>query len=131
MIIFALLIGAFVCIVPIAILVLIISAVVKKSKQDKDNFDETIRNVYIYIILIITLIGIIGGTIGAFRVGLDILLPEESTYSNSYSIIDKNENIIELATTISLLISVIPIFIYHNKLVKQSKNIKKEKNINE
>ena len=123
MVIVGLLIGIVACIVPIAILVLIISAVVKKSKDSKNNFEDSIRNMYIYIILIITLIAIIMGVIATLRVGLDVILPEESLYQNSYSSEqkEKNENIIELFTTLSLVISVTPVFIYHNKLAKKSR----------
>ena len=123
MVIVGLLIGIVACIVPIAILVLIISAVVKKSKDSKNNFEDSIRNMYIYIILIITLIAIIMGVIATLRVGLDVILPEESLYQNSYSSEqkEKNENIIELFTTLSLVISVTPVFIYNNKLAKKSR----------
>ena len=123
MVIVGLLIGIVACIVPIAILVLIISAVVKKSKDSKNNFEDSIRNMYIYIILIITLIAIIMGVIATLRVGLDVILPEESLYQSSYSSEqkEKNENIIELFTTLSLVISVTPVFIYHNKLAKKSR----------
>ena len=123
MVIVGLLIGIVACIVPIAILVLIISAVVKKSKDSKNNFEDSIRNMYIYIILIITLIAIIMGVIATLRVGLDVILPEESLYQSSYSSEqkEKNENIIELLTTLSLVISVTPVFIYHNKLAKKSR----------
>ena len=126
MIIVGLLIGAVACIIPIAILVLIISTVIKKSKDSKNNFEESIRNIYIYIILIITLIAIIMGTIATLRIGLDVLLPEESAYQNSYSNqqIEKNENIIELFTTLSLVICAIPVFIYHNKLAKKRRREK-------
>lgn len=130
--IIGLLVGLVVCIIPIAILVLIISAVVKKGKENKNSFEESIRNIYIYIILIITLISIIAGTIASLRVGLDVLLPEESIYQNSYNDMqrEKNENINELFTNLSLVISVIPIFIYHNKLAKKSRVTKTEE-INE
>lgn len=123
MVVVGLLIGLIACIVPIAILILIISAVVKRNKEDKGHFEETIRNVYIYIILIVTLVAIIVGVIGTFRIGLDVVLPEKTTYENSYNSEqrEKNENIIELVTTLSLVISVTPIFIYHNKLAKKSK----------
>ena len=132
MVIVGLLIGVVACIVPLAILVLIISAVVKKSKDNKTNFEESIRNIYVYIILIITLIALIMGVIATLRIGLDVVLPEESLYENSYSNkqIEKNENIIELFTTLSLVISVTPVFIYHNKLAKKSRVTKTEE-INE
>lgn len=133
MVIVGLLIGVVACIIPLAILVLIISAVVKKSKDNKTNFEESIRNIYVYIILIITLIALIMGVIATLRIGLDVVLPEESLYENSYSNkqIEKNENIIELFTTLSLVISVTPVFIYHNKLAKKSRVTKiEEQNVN-
>lgn len=122
------LMGLIACIIPIAVVVLIISAVVKKSKEDKSNFEEVIRNIYIYIILIITLVAIITGVIATFRIGLDVALPEKSTYESSYSSQErvKNENIVELFTTIALVASVTPVFIYHNKLAKKSRTTKVE-----
>lgn len=127
MVVIGLLIGLIACIIPIAIVILIITAIVKRNKEDKTgSFGETIRNVYVYIILIVTLIAIIAGVIEVFRTGLDVILPEKATYESSYSSeqIDKNENIIELATTISLVVSVIPVYIYHNKLAKKSRETK-------
>lgn len=128
MVVVALLFGLIACIVPIAVLVLIISAIVKKNKEDKGNFEETIRSIYIYIILIVSLVAIISGVIATFRIGLDIALPEKTTYQSSYSSQEKekNENIIELFTTISLIVSVTPVFIYHNKLAKKDKTAKVE-----
>lgn len=122
------LMGLISCIIPIAVVVLIISAIVKKSKEDKSNFEEVIRNIYIYIILIITLVAIITGVIATFRIGLDVVLPEKSTYESSYSSQEriKNENIVELFTTIALVVSVTPVFIYHNKLAKKSRITKVE-----
>ena len=123
MVVVSVLIGLIACIVPVAILILIISAIVKRNKEDKGQFEETIRNVYVYIILIITLVTIIVGVINTFRIGLDVVLPEKTIYENSYNSEErqKNENIIEFCTTMSLVIAVTPIFIYHNKLAKKSK----------
>lgn len=120
------------CIAPIAILVLIISAVVKRNKEDKGNFEESIRNVYVYIILIVTLVAIIAGVIATFRIGLDVVLPEKTINQSSYSSEERerNENIIELFTTISLVVSVTPIFIYHNNIAKKSRAIKVEETHN-
>ena len=119
-----LLIGLIICMIPIIVVILIITAIIKKNnKEEKNNFDETIRNIYVYIILIITLVAIISGVIVAFRIGLDIILPEESVYGNIYNNQqqERNANIIEFSTTLSLVVAAIPVFIYHNKLVKQSK----------
>ena len=115
-------------VIPIAVIVLIITAIVRRNKEDKSDFEEIVRNIYIYIILIMTLVTIIMGVIYTFRIGLDVILPEKSLYQNSYSNEqqDKNENIIEFCTTFSLVVVVIPIFTYHNKLAKKSRVNKME-----
>lgn len=120
MVVIGLVIGLIAFIAPIAILILIISAFIKRNnKDDKGNFEETIRGMYIYIILIITLVVIISGIISIFKIGLDIILPEETQSQYSYEKQEKNENIINLTTTLSLVVTSIPIFIYHNKLAKK------------
>lgn len=125
MVVIGLLIGLIAFIAPIAILILIISAFIKRNnKDDKENFEETIRGMYIYIILIITLVVIISGIISIFKIGLDIILPEETQSQYSYEKQEKNENIINLTTTLSLVVTSIPIFIYHNKLAKKIKEVK-------
>ena len=124
--------GLLICIVPVAIVILIIQAISKRNKDDKHGFDETIRNVYIYLILIITLVAIITGVITAFRVGLDVVLPEKSTTSYTtynYSERERNNNIVELCTTLSIVITSIPIFFYFYKLEKKDKELKKQENV--
>lgn len=127
-----LLIGLIVCVIPIAIVVFIISAIVKRNKDDKNNFEEIVRNIYVYIILIVTLVAIIIGVIATFRIGLDVVLPEKSIYQSTYNNeeLEKNENIIGLFTTLSLVVSTIPVFVYHNKLAKKSRESKVEENNN-
>jgi len=128
MVVVGLLIGLLAFVIPIAIVVLIITAIVKRNKEDKNNFDETIRNIYVYIVLIVTLVAIIMGVITAFRIGLDVILPEKSASQSSYDNdeMNRNENIIECFTTFSLVVSVIPVFIKHNKLAKEARKIKVE-----
>ena len=121
MIILGIFFALIICILPIIIIAFIISAISKKNKEEKSNFQDTIRNIYIYIILIIALITIITGIIGTFRIGLDLIFPEKSIYQTNDDQIDKNENIIELCTTVSFVLSTIPVFIYHNKLAKRNK----------
>ena len=117
-----------VCIIPIAVIVLIVQAIVKRNnKEEKKDFEEIVRGIYIYLILIITLVAIITGVITAFRVGLDVVLPEQyiTTTSNNSQEREHNENMIELLTTISIVITSLPIFIYHNKLAKKDREMKK------
>ncbi len=117
-----------VCIIPIAVIVLIVQAIVKRNnKEEKKDFEEIVRGIYIYLILIITLVAIITGVITAFRVGLDVALPEQYITTTSYNSQERehNENMIDLLTTISIVITSLPIFIYHNKLAKKDKEMKK------
>lgn len=126
MVVIGLLVGLLLCAAPIIVITLIITAIIKRNKDDKNNFEETIRNIYVYIILIITLIAIITGTIAVIRIGLDVILPEKSLSESYYNNerMEMNENIIELCTTAALVISVIPVFIYHNGLAKKNRDKK-------
>lgn len=81
--------------------------------------------VVVYIILIVTLVVIVSGVIATFKIGLDIILPEKSANSNEQ--MEKNENIINLATTLSFVVTATPIFIYHNRLAKKNKVTKDNK----
>lgn len=117
------------CIVPIALIVLIVQAIAKKNnKEGKKDFEEEIRSIYIYLILIITLIAIIAGVIVIFSTGLDIILPEKSagdeTYNNQQWKL--NKNIVSLITNITVLLTTLPIFVYHNKLAKKDRETKKQ-----
>ena len=130
------LISLIIFLAPIAVVIFIISVFVRKSKEEKIEFEEIVRNIYIYIILIITLVAIISGVIAAFRIGLDIALPEKYSTTTSYNSEERqrNENIVELLTTTAIVITSVPIFIYHNKLAKEfrkSKNIKESENVAE
>lgn len=121
--------GLLIFIVPIAIIVLIVHAISKKNK-DKKDFETVMRSIYIYSILIITFIVIIFGTISAFRIGLDVLLPEK--YANtSYNSQERmqNSNMIDLLTNISAVVTCLPVFIYHNKLAKKYREIKIKDNV--
>lgn len=121
------LVGLLIFIIPVAVIALIVQAIARKNNKDeKKDFDQVIRSAYIYLILIITLIAIITAFIDTFRVGLDVLLPEKSISDSVYNSLEreKNGNIVALLTNMSMLITMIPIFIYHNKLVKKAKKVK-------
>lgn len=121
--------GLLMLIVPIAIIVLIVQAIAKRNKTKKD-FDNIMRSVYIYSILIITLIVIITGAISAFSVGLDVLLPEKYTSGNVYNNQERelNINMVNLLTNIAAVVTCLPIFIHHNKLAKKDRDIKSKDN---
>lgn len=127
MYVITILIAMVIFIAPIAILAAIVSASVKKTNGNKSSFEHSVRNVYIYLILIISIIGIIFGSIATIRLGLDLILPEEPLYSqtSNYREQEKNENIVEFFTLASVLISLIPVFTSHSKLAK-SMNVNKK-----
>jgi ABC-type Fe3+ transport system permease subunit len=113
------------CLIPIAVLALIIGAILKKKDatqngSEKRNFESAIRAIYIYLVLICALCAIIGGIISTFNYGLDVLLPEESYNTTNSDLQDRNENIVQFATNISIFIVAIPIFIYHSKIAKKA-----------
>ena len=130
MAIFIVLLGLLMFVVPIAIVVLIIQAIAKKSK-DKKGINDIMRNIYIYLILIITLVVIISGAISAFSIGLDVLLPEKQLNDSAYNSQEReqNSNIVEFLTTASAVVVCVPLFIYHNKLAKKDREIKKQENV--
>lgn len=114
-------------VIPIALISMIITAASKKNKDDISNVEHSIRNIYLYTILIVLILLLIIGSIYAVRVGLDVLLPKKQYNSNSYYSLDsydkisKNENIVNLFTSISLVLVSIPLFIKHSKLAKETK----------
>lgn len=129
MVILGILAGTLFFILPIIIIVLIVVALSKKNKDNKTEFEESVRNVYTYIILISTLIAIVIGIIVTFRVGLDVVLPEKAINEKAnYYELSKNENIVELLTNLTVVIVSIPIFLYYNGIAKKEKKyIKQEK----
>ena len=72
-------IAILILIAPIIVVAMIVSAIVKKKNNEtnKSFFEDTIRAIYVYIVLICALCAIIGGVISTFNYGLDVFLPEE------------------------------------------------------
>ena len=127
MVILGILAGMLFFILPITIIVLIVVALSKKNKDNKTEFEESVRNVYTYIILISTLIAIVIGIIVTFRVGLDVVLPEKVVNERAnYYELSKNENIVELLTNLTVVIVSTPIFLYYNKIAKKEKKYMKQ-----
>ena len=131
MVILGILAGTLFFILPIIIIVLIVVALSKKNKDNKTEFEESVRNVYIYIILISTLIAIVIGIIVIFRVGLDVALPEKTINERAnYYELSKNENIVELLTNLTVVIVSVPIFLYYNGIAKKEKKYIKQEERN-
>ena len=108
---------------PVSLVAMIIIAAGKKNKDDTMNIENSIRNVYLYTILIIALIAIIACSIGALRIGLDIILPEKTVggYTASEQV-SRNDSLISFFTNISIVAMAVPLFIKHNKLANDLKN---------
>ena len=134
---YALLIILLIVILPIALIAMIITAIVKHNKNTDTKsstvkFEKSIRSIYVYIVLIGLLCTIIAGTIYLFNSTLDLVLPEQkedthnvqyydTTYSPSKnnSNRDRNENIVGIFTSSAMLVSCIPLFVYYNKVSKK------------
>ena len=108
---------------PVTLIAMVLTAAGKKNREDIKNTEYSIRNIYLYTILIISLFAIIICSISAIRIGLDIVLPEKSV-NNYYSSnqVSRNDRIIDFATSISIIIIAIPIFIKHSKLANNLKS---------
>lgn len=101
--------------IPIILIALIISAIVKRNngKDGKEiDFDKIIRTIYTYIVLISSLFLVVFAIIGIFNNAIGYFIPED-TYTN------QNQNLVWLITTIAELVVALPIFIYHSKLARK------------
>jgi hypothetical protein len=92
-------IGILSVILPIAISILIIVAIVKAVQANKqedafEKFENGIRSFYVYLILICFLFCTIGSTVYLFNSGMNLLLPKkESRYSSYYDEYDSSYTI--------------------------------------
>lgn len=122
--------------IPSAVIALIVTAAINKEKgNDASKFANGVKTVYTYIIVIATLIMIISGTIVAVNSLLDYFLPESEMeydctdyYSYKYCEMttkelrvqnEKNEGITEFASSITLIIISVPLFIMNSKEAKK------------
>ena len=82
---------------PITLIAMIITAANKKNRDDISSVEHSIRNIYLYTILIIMLIATISCSIYALRIGLDIILPMHILIDYVNKVI-KSPNFISLDT---------------------------------
>ena len=117
-------------ILPVAIVIAVISAIVKYSKSTTENnqadFEKIIRSIYVYFLLICSLCAMIGGTIFLFNSTFDYLFPE-NTYMNLYKKQRNNETIVDMITASSILVCTIPLFMYYSILAKTETKEKDDK----
>jgi len=100
--------GLFLSALPIAVVVFLVLAFIKN--KDSESFEDKIRIIYMYLVIIVSLVMIVGGTITLFSNFLDVILPD--TYNNI------NRSITSMFTSATVLFIAIPMFMYHNKKVK-------------
>ena len=105
---------------PIVIIAVIVGLIMKHNKnKDDKTFVKTVRSLYIYLILIISLCMIIGSTVWLFSSAIDFLIPEVNgrDWGNMY----RNRAIVDMFTASAMLIIAGSLFFYHNKLAKLEK----------
>lgn len=129
--------------IPAAVLTLIVTAAINKEKGNGFvKFNQGVKAVYTYVIVIATLCIIIAGTITAVSSLLDYFLPEseletvedcEYKYSSTYCgekvkelrvRNEKNAGITEFAASLALVVIATPLFVVHSK---EAKKIREEK----
>lgn len=108
---------------PVTLISMVLTAAGKKNRDDTKNTEYSIRNIYVYTILLISLLAMIICSISALRTGLDIILPEKSTH-NYYTSqqVSRNDGIISFITSLSIVIVAIPVFIKHSRLASELKS---------
>lgn len=133
-----------VMLLPIALVIMIIVALVRHNKNadSSDSFEKSIRSIFVYLILISMLCSIIGGTILLFNSAINLVLPEKDyieTSSDSYyydtattlstisarKIVrpvdnsERNMYIVNMITAASILLVCIPVFAYFSKIARK------------
>lgn len=116
-------------VLPVIVIIMIGVAIAKRSKSSEGassikQFENSMRSIFTYIVLICLLCTIIGGTIYLFNSGLNLALPENSSndYIDYYDYSlrrERNSNIVGILTSCAMLISCIPLFVYFNKVAKE------------
>jgi hypothetical protein len=108
---------------PIAIIILLVSALIRGVRKDKseESFNNVIRTMYVYIVMIIFLIMIVGSIIAIFDSTLDVLLPEvvDNSYDPYASTRTMNRAIASLTSNAALFCISVPMFIYYSRLARK------------
>lgn len=113
--------GMLVVILPLAIITFIVIAIVRSVKKEntEENFQDVIRTMYIYLVMIIFLAMFSVATVSLFNSLLEIFLPETVQGVYDSTLATRNANIAELTTNITVLCISIPMFAYYSTLAKK------------
>lgn len=112
---------------PLIVVSLIIFIIVKKNNKGKNDtsFKNVIKSIYVYLCLCIFLCMSITSIICAVNTGLNYFLPEinmdKELSETLYIQNSKNEDCVNMITSIGALAISLPMFIYHIKLSKEER----------
>lgn len=112
---------------PLIVVSLIIFIIVKKNNKGKNDtsFKNVIKSIYVYLCLCIFLCMSITSIICAVNTGLNYFLPEinmdKELRETLYIQNSKNEDCVNMITSIGALAISLPMFIYHIKLSKEER----------
>lgn len=129
--------------VPTIVIIMIIVALVKKKKEgeNSESFEQIIRTIYVYVILITLMITMVSSMIFAFNSAINYYIPDSTVINNttkSYSSYsknqaleklieendlnnEKNQSLIDMATALTMVFVSAPMFMYYSKLAKKIK----------
>ena len=112
---------------PLIVVSLIIFIIVKKNNKGKNDtsFKNVIKSIYVYLCLCIFLCMSITSIICVVNTGLNYFLPEinidKELSEKLYIQNSKNEDCVNMITSIGALAISLPMFIYHIKLSKEER----------
>jgi len=116
------LIALFILGLPIVAVILIIGAIVRYSKSEgrEEDFEEIVRSLYVYFILICSIFAMLISAVGLFNAVLEFIIPDTGEYVN------QNEKTVQMLSFVSLFVVSFLIFLFHNDMAKRDLNEKKE-----
>lgn len=112
---------------PLIVVSLVIFIIVKKNNKGKNDtsFKNVIKSIYVYLCLCIFLCMSITSIICVVNTGLNYFLPEinidKELSETLYIQNSKNEDCVNMITSIGALAISLPMFIYHIKLSKEER----------
>ncbi|MDD2376000.1 MAG: hypothetical protein PHD15_01920 [Clostridia bacterium] len=116
----------FIITLPIAVIAFLVIAISRGVKKDgfDESFQDVIRTVYVYVIMIVFLIMFFAATVSLFNSCLEILLPDttQKVYDSNITNTTTNRTIAEITTNITMLCISIPMFIYFSGIAKKEHN---------
>jgi len=106
---------------PIAVVAFLVIAVTRGVRKDSsdESFQDVIRTMYVYIIMIIFLIIFFAATVSLFNSCLEILLPDTTQTAYDLGVTNTNRTISDITTNVTMMCISIPMFVYFSNLAKK------------